>query len=356
LPAPYGLADNGSIVYSADGAIRIADADGTDPRVLIEGPAEDVAPILSNDGTRLLFFRANGGDWDLWAARIDGSEVLALTPAPLSDPRWADWSPDGSRVLVDHVRAGRRIMSVVATDGSRSVRDLDVGLLSAERPMWRPPDGREVVFRGEQDGRAALYSIGADGVGLRQIAPKDAVDDGAYLEPRVAPDGTRMTYWHNRPVDPTPFGETRKSEVHVLDIATGEDVRVGYDPTSRHEFWPKFSPDGRSILMARLEGRDAASVVVALSDGSDGPGRRIARYSGWLATGALSDPVLEFSPDGRKIALSFGAAFRVKIIDVATGTEEFGDNADWVLWQRIAAVGAAATGPGPTPCPGICSR
>ena len=149
LPAPYGPADNGSILYSAHGDILIADPDGTDPRAVIGGPEDDVAPLVSSDGTRFVFFRKEfEGGYTLHAADIDGTDVAVLSQAPLRDPSWAYWSPDGSSVLVVHKIGAIDVVSTLAADGRGSIRQLDIGDIVPDSPMWRPPDGREIVLRG----------------------------------------------------------------------------------------------------------------------------------------------------------------------------------------------------------------
>jgi Tol biopolymer transport system component len=339
LPAPFGPADNGHILYSANGDIYIAEADASAPRVLVAGPEDDYAPVLSNDGTRFVFFRFTGtaDDYDIMAAKVDGSEIRTLTSAPVSSPGWADWSPDGSKVLISSERDGKPVVSILATDGSRTLRDLQAGGLAVVDPVWRPPNGREIVFTGTKDGRVALYRIGADGTGLRPIAPEIADTGAPYTGTRISPDGTRVTYWLNRVVDVAQHPEGRKSEVHVRDIETGDDIVVGYDPASRHELMPKFSPDGKSILLVRFNTKpDAASLVIGAADGSDGPGRQVGDYLAWGGSGSLDEPTFEFSPDGRKILLSFGADRRMQIVDVGTGEPQEGAYTDFIFWQRVA--------------------
>jgi Tol biopolymer transport system component len=360
LPAPFGPADNGSILFSARGDILIADPDGSDPRALIGGPEDDVAPVVSSDGVRFVFFRKEfEGGYTLHVSDIDGTDVALLTEAPLRDPSWAEWSPDGSSVLVVHKIGAVDVASTLATDGSGSMRQLDLGDIVPDSPTWRPPDGREIVLRGESFDGVALYAVGADDGALRQITPIESSRgarclDGCYLRPRLSPDGTRVTFWHNMAADLAAFPEGRKSEVHVLDLRTGADIRIGYDPTSRHELLPKFSPDGKSVLFVRFPVDGDATVLTAAADGSDGAGRQLGPDFDWAVTGALNDPTFEYSPDGRKILLSFGADRRLQILDVATGTIESGDYADFIFWQRTATsrLGDVTPAAGATPCPG----
>jgi Tol biopolymer transport system component len=349
LPAPYGPAANGPILF-ADGDIKVAGPEGTEQRVLIGGPENDVAVLASNDGTRIVIWREVGSDrHDVLTANADGTALRVETEVPLVGASSGDWSPDGDEILIRHQVAGKSALSILAADGSRQIRTLALGDLEPHDNAWRPPDGREVVFRGSSPQGVALYAVSAAGGEARRLAPLER-DPDAYLGARLSPDGTRVTFWHNRPVELTAAGEERKSEVHVLDLQTGKDVRIGYDPTSRHEHMPKFSPDGRSVAFIRFGGNpDVASLLIAPADGT-GATRRIRLLLSWCC-----NPIVEFSPDGTKILISFGIDRRMQLIDVADGSARTIDSGDYPSWVRLAPVGRSSE-PGPTPCPGTGCR
>jgi hypothetical protein len=337
LPPPYGPAANGVIFYADGGDIFAADPDAANRRIVIGGPEDDVAVAALPDGARIGIVRATDrGGYHLLTARPDGTDVMPLTRTPLTDLTAVDTSPNGM-TLVLHLVVGRPTLSVVATDGSGPLRDLGLGDLVPDAPLWRPPDGREIVFRGYRDEGWGLYAISPDGTGLRALAPivPTSVADQGYSQPRLSPDGSRATYWHNTvlPAKREDTGEDRKSEVHVLDLQTGQSERIGYDPVSRHELLPKFSPDGRSVLFVRFPRVDDASLLIAAADGSDLP-RQIGPHQLWCC-----NAVFDFSPDGSKVALSFGEGRPLQVIDIATNAVEVGGPADFASWQRLALPG-----------------
>ena len=337
LPAPFGPAANGLIVYSANGDIMAVDADASNPRALVGGAEADVAVNMSPDGTRFAFVRRHaGGLSELLIANIDGTDVVSLPTEPLRNLTSADWSPDGKMLVAIHDTPGAATLSILPTDGSGSRRDLDLGRVSINVPDtssigWLPPDGRELAFRGFEPGGVALYAIRPDGTGLRRIVPLEA-NEASYLGLRLSPDGTRATFWHNR------RGETSdgwKAEVHVLDLATGRDVRIAFDPRSHHEYLPRFSPDGRSILLAQVAGvTDETRLLIAAADGSGLPRQVGPVHPYWGG-----NPVFDFSPDGAQVVLSFGVVDvteGMQVIDIDTGVVVPGPVADYPSWQRTA--------------------
>ncbi len=77
LPAPFGLAANGSLVYHDTGDIWVADATGANGRAIITGPENDSNPWYSHDGTHFAFGREEaGGTTRLMVARADGTGIV----------------------------------------------------------------------------------------------------------------------------------------------------------------------------------------------------------------------------------------------------------------------------------------
>ena len=78
----------------------------------------------------------------------------------------------GGRSCSQRDPLGCRPCFIAKSDGSSAPRTLSVGTLSPSEPSYRPPDGGEIAFVGQQPGESAagLYAIKPDGTGLRPIA------------------------------------------------------------------------------------------------------------------------------------------------------------------------------------------
>ena len=100
LPAPFGLAENGAVLYGAKGDVYVMTPDG-DHKAVISGSTNDFAPYFSRDGSKFAFLRATGGPGRsaIMLANADGTNVRPLT-GTVDDLSDADWSPDGSHIAV----------------------------------------------------------------------------------------------------------------------------------------------------------------------------------------------------------------------------------------------------------------
>jgi len=304
LPAPFGLARNGSLVYAAVGDIFVADPTGATTSAIVTGPEHDSDPAFSHDGTRFAFLRATSTTTQVMVAHSDGTDVRPLT-AVLDQIDRYDWSPDDRQLVIHHVIAGKPSISIVAADGSETIRTLDLGVIQpVDWVAWRPPVARDLIFRGYPDasGAVALYSILPDGTGLHAISTAvtpDPVGTPTLSEPEMSPDGKTMSYWTWAPAAPGGGnGFTR-----VLDLTSGQErVADAYGGSIS-----VFSPDGKWIV-----GQGDGQLMIEPADRSS-----TARTLG-PKFGLTAGQQFAFSPDGTKVYLTLDTPAETLIIDVAS--------------------------------------
>jgi hypothetical protein len=325
VPAPFGLATNGQIAYWADGDISAADPDGTHVHPIVAGPTEDFAPLYSRDGTRVAFWRAaTAHESMLMVAAPDGSAVRPVLPEVLTDADWFEWSPDSRSLAVVHTANDTRVLSIVDVDRG-TIRMLDVGGLVVDNSVyWRPGTKSELIFTshaGSGDSmQAGIYSIQAEGGPPTAIAP--SVTGGAeYLNLDLAPDGRTLTYWR--------WQELKGSHIHRLDIATGVDRELRFDPSATGETGLLHSPDGTLVLIQRED--TVGQVMIAPADAS-----RAGILVG-LRFDLNADPWYGFSPDGQTVFVGF-AGEQPQFFDVTTGASRTGPAtpSECCTWQRLA--------------------
>ena len=351
LPAPFGPAANGLIVYSKDGDVVTHDATSGVERTIVGGPDEDTGPTFSRDGSKLAFFRGTSDlTSDIWVADQDGTNPRRIG-GPFRQPGWIDWSPSGDAMVVESIVDDKLAMTLVATDGTDKMTYLDVGI-EAVLPTFRPSNGDQLLFRGnDENGVAGIYLVDRDGGNLVRLALDPGLQaagfpsgfDIFYFDfPGWSPDGRRITFQSYSPMPGSVDG--RGTRIHVADIGptgavTGEMTLVD-DPVARLEGLAVWLPGSDGIVYERNE-PDALNYL-ALTMLTPGP--TAARDLGVKGT-ALSPAMV--SPDGAKVMAFVGDGGpspvdpplrRAQLTDLASGEAT---DAGFVSgyppsWQRIA--------------------
>lgn len=167
-------------------------------RVTGAGFGLDLNPAWSPDGTRIVFSSlrfATFGSWnntEIVVMNADGSGIIRLTTNPATDTNPA-WSPDGTKIAFVSSRFGNSEILVMNADGSGAPTRLTNNAALDRNPSWSP-DGTKIAFETNRDGNFEIYSINADGSGSPMRLTNDAVTD---TEPSWGANG-RILFTSNR--------------------------------------------------------------------------------------------------------------------------------------------------------------
>lgn len=317
---PFGLASNGLVAYTTtSGDIATVDPATGEVAVVVPGPERDSRPVYSRDGTRLAFVREVEGGQLIFAAADRGGTPLRLTTDAVPAVEEIAWSPDGSQIAFV---ANSRIW-IAATDGSGDVTSLPLGAAAeGEAPVWRPPNGREILFRGLTDAGFALFLVGADGSDPRPVSR--AIDEqNAWTFPAFIPSGDKI-------VTQTDGG------VVVLGLEPGSRLVAGETPvdaagSQSTTFAPRLSPDGSrfSLILVRDDGTLPRIAVGSLDDPT-----RLVEISSDL-TNLQFDQT--WSPDGSAVLFWKTTTDDVQLLDPSGGSaRELSWSARDATWQRRA--------------------
>jgi len=338
---PFGLAANGAIAFSRGGDVLFLDDPGATPRAVLSGPDLDQYPLFSPDGSHLAVLR--GADTPsasvVWT-RYDGSDPrVILKDAPSIS--WAEIGPRGDVVAVQQ-DAEPGVIRIVRTDGSGSTT-IDTGLPKIEGPIFRPPSGAQLTFRGvDGAGDQGIYLVNVDGSGLVRLDLDAGFQaDGFYdvnrayyfNQPSWTADGSRLAYHTLEPDDLSPAGPGFR--IHLADV--GADGRVlseqilEFDQAMDDEYAPIWLPTGNAIVYQSIEGNEYRLWLAGLD--AAGPPRDL----GIVATDEI--PAV-LSPDGTKVLAVVpvsGAEPAVQLVDLPSGDIQTLDlGASDVVWQRRA--------------------
>ncbi len=197
-------------------------------------------------------------DGVLWRSRIDGTEKLQLTYAPMvaSMPRW---SPDGSRIVFACILPGKtQIVCVVAADGG-AVEQIRPDDQWDDDPQWSL-DGKSLIL-------AHYPAVGAkpDDYSVAQFdlqTSKVSILAGSQtmVGPRLSPDGRHIS---------TFSADTRKVMLLELpsgrwsQLATGTILQYpNWSPDSKYLYFEDLGSDGPEIDRVSVPGAKKERVVV----------------------------------------------------------------------------------------------
>ena len=343
LPPPFGLAANGTIAYSTNGDILVADSPLGEPRVIVGGATNDNGPLYSPNGTRIAFVRGTIGaaDAQLWAALADGSGARMLTDA--STVGWVEWSPQSDTLAVLRDDAPSTISLVDVDTGH--VTPMETGLAYLESLIWRPADGAQLTFRARDDsGFWGIYLMDRSGGNVHRLVLDPGYEsDMDYLAnkdvyfqgPAWSADGTRLLYYTLEPAPGSPAGPGFRNHVATVDAAGAvtSDRVVDFDPATDDEFAGSWLGAGDDILFQTVEGTEHRLVVGSVA-ASHGPGRDLGvSAQDWFS--------MVVSPDAKSVLVNLPASASgpaaVESVDLASGTSTpislpGGD----LTWQRVA--------------------
>ena len=300
LPPPFGLAANGTIAYSTNGDILVADSPLGEPRVIVGGATNDNGPLYSPNGTRIAFVRGTIGaaDAQLWAALADGSGARMLTDA--STVGWVELvaavrhACRPTRRRTQHHLPRRRGYGSCHADGDRpapiwraSSGARPTGHSSHSEPGTTPASGGSTSWTG----RARNDPSPRPGPRIRER--HGLPGEQATSTSRVPPGpptgrGCSITRWSPRPARRQvpdsefmwrPSTRRARSRVTVWSIST---------PPTDDEFAGSWLGAGDDILFQTVEGTENRLVVGSVA-ASHGPGRDLGvSAQDWFSIGRLA--------------------------------------------------------------------
>ncbi len=310
---------DGSYVLAPLDVFYVIQTDGSSLRQVfrdVDYNNASYSPDLSPDGSRIVYTTARhrinvpgaiSPNFQIESSRLDGSDRRRLTDNDSLDTAPA-WSPDGQRIAFVKLSFGAEESGLytMAADGSdvrRIVYFKDAFILHHYWvPVWSP-DGKTIAFMGNSGLGNALYTVEADGSGLRQLYPDLRVTEPGEFPGSVggplawSPDGQEIAFLYSYTKNASGFARTTELYVigrdgdglrRIREIA-GQAVRGSLE----------WSPDGAKILLA-------AGGAVNLID-VDGSASRMlvaATRASWSLDGSK---IAIFEPGGRDLVFAWMA-------------------------------------------------
>lgn len=199
---------------------------------------------------RMLLVADRSRHHEIYAMRLDGTDLVQLT----SDTAYASWwprlSPDRTKIAFyrrpSNVRTNERDEYVAAslwimdTDGSnkRLLRSAGMDGWGQQGHVEWSPDGTQLTMFGGVGSDLQIYVTDAEGSSPR------AVTTGGGIDPSWSPDGSMIIYvsCETGPCKPESL------EVYTIPTSGGTRTRQTFNDYRDHD--PYFSPDGTRIVWA----------------------------------------------------------------------------------------------------------
>jgi dipeptidyl aminopeptidase/acylaminoacyl peptidase len=276
LPPPFGLAGNGLLSSDIGGDIVVIDPGTGARRTIVAHKAVDHDAHWALDGTRLAFLREVGDRLSVVISDAHGRIIAVSQPFEAVDSDSVAWSPDGREIAVNG--SGHEGSGIYLIDAATGVANILRVPYSGLEVYWRPPDGRQLLFR--------LDDAQGGGLGIASVA------DGSFVRLSTEPyDSSSL-----RPLGWTPDGravlfqqdDANPEQTVIVDVQTGAQTTL--DVAYGH-----VSNDGTRVAGVDDLGRFCVAPI-------SGGGCVVIRFPG-LVQGTHGASV-RWSPDDRWIAVS----------------------------------------------------
>ncbi len=226
----------------------VADADGANPRVVMQSNEPLMSPAWSPDGQSLAYVSFEGRLASIYVQQLKSGE-RRLVSARAGVNQAPAWSPDGKKLaLTLSTRSGNLDIYVLNLETKALTRITDDPGIDTE-PQWSK-DGQSLYFTSDRAGGPQIYHIGL----AANDQPHRLTFQGSYnARPRLSPDESQLAFVTQ---------EEGAYRIATLDLRAGSTVQVlskGHFDVS-----PSYAPNGAVIIYAsRDHGRGVLALVSA---------------------------------------------------------------------------------------------
>jgi TolB protein len=224
----------------------VADADGDNPRIIMESNEPLMSPAWSPDGQSLAYVSFEDKLPSVYVQTLKTGERHRVS-ARAGVNQAPAWSPDGKKLAVTlSTRDGNLDIYVLDLATQGLTRITDDPAIDTE-PQWSK-DGNSLYFTSDRSGGPQIYKISL----TPGSKPRRLTFQGVYnARPRLSPDESQLTFVTQ---------EDGAYRIATMDLNGRNDVQV---LTKGHfDVSPSYAPNGAVIIYAsRDQGRGVLAMV-----------------------------------------------------------------------------------------------
>ena len=226
----------------------VADADGENPRVVMQSNEPLMSPSWSPDGQSLAYVSFEDRLPSVYVQLLKSGERQRVS-ARAGVNQAPAWSPDGKKLA----------LTLSTRDGNLDIYILDIASQALTRitddpgidtePQWSK-DGQSLYFTSDRAGGPQIYRIGTQS----GDKPRRLTFQGSYnARPRLSPDESQLAFVTQ---------EDGGYHIATMDLRGHGDVQVL--TKGRFDVSPSYAPNGAEIIYAsRDRGRGVLALVSA---------------------------------------------------------------------------------------------
>lgn len=225
--------------------LQIADADGQNPQVMLRSKQSIISPAWSPDGKRLAYVSFESGKPVVYMQTLATGQRVPLANFKGNNSAPA-WSPNGQQLAIVLSRDSISQIYTINADGSGLRRVMRSPLIDTE-PQYTP-DGGSLVFTSDRGGSPHIYRVPVNGGDAQRIT-----FNGSYnISPAISPDGNNLVYVTRR------NGAFR---IAIQNMGSGAEQLLTAGPDDES---PSFAPNGMQILYSSVQGGRSVLAVTSV--------------------------------------------------------------------------------------------
>jgi TolB protein len=216
----------------------IADADGENPRVILESTQPIMSPAWSADGQWIAYVSFENRLSAVYVQRVSTGE-RRLVSARAGVNGAPAFSPDGKRLALTLSGSGGNLDIWILNLATQQLTRLTSDPSVDTEPAWSP-DGNSIYFTSDRAGGPQIYRINvANPSRIQRITFGSSYD----ARPAVSPDGKRLAFVTL---------DGRNYRIAVQDLASGTVTVLSHGHLDQS---PSFAPNGATLIYV---GRDSS--------------------------------------------------------------------------------------------------